>query len=163
MIAKRKAGDTLHLVLNIGEPTTGLFARAFLTDPTGANLGTIDLANDGECFSDHTVAMPNLSQVLAKYKVFSDAAYTIEECGIPWAVDQFDLDSLAPSQFAGADAISAKMEPVDISVEMCGKLSAKMEPATLYAKMDAAVLNVTLDDGDLGAVLETDNITADLD
>lgn len=93
----RAVGDPLNLKYKLSPSSlgTGLFARAFLTDRTGAALATLDLTEIAPgVYSNNTFTMPDTPQVVARFQAYKDAGFTQEACEFPDTIDIFELGSI---------------------------------------------------------------------
>lgn len=97
---ERNVGDPLNLKYKLSPSSlgTGLFARAFLTDRTGAALATLDLSEIAPgVYAENSFTMPNTAQVVARFQAYRDAGFTQEACEFPDTIDIFELSNFDPS------------------------------------------------------------------
>ena len=108
---KRKPGETLGLSLDLRpDPGVTRYVRAFFFDKDGAALAPnfIDLTDNGSgSFSENSVTMQSMR---AKYRVFEDSGYSIEDCEYLGAEDVFDLDELVATQLPPDSTVKGSIQ-----------------------------------------------------
>jgi len=97
----RTVGEPLRLRASLTDGATDKFVRAFLFNSNGSphSPATVDLvhANEGIYADDDTVLMPNQAQILVKYKVFDDSAFTeLNDCDYDQHSHCFELSKFDP-------------------------------------------------------------------
>lgn len=95
----RNVNEALKLVANLDDGSK--YVRAYLWDNGGNPLSppTVDLSHIGDgIFTDTTVLMPNKAQVIAKFKVYDDAAYSVlNDCEYDFPSETFELSKFDPA------------------------------------------------------------------
>lgn len=130
---ERKVGDPLNLKYKLSPSSlgTGLFARAFLTDRTGAALATLDLSEIAPgVYAENSFTMPNTAQVVARFQAYRDAGFTQEACEFPDTIDIFELSDFDPASLVRPAAqISAVIaqDKIKTLVDDTGEVVAQTE------------------------------------
>lgn len=137
---KRLAGAALNLRHDlIPTPDVQKYVRAFLTDKNGASVGagTVDLtAVNFASFVDTAETMPSTDQLVAKFVVYEDSGYTVEDCEYPGDTDVYVLDNLLPTQLPGDPVLEAEVTTVELEAEITeGEIEAEIETGEIEAEV----------------------------
>lgn len=115
---RRNVGDFLNIKhiatpVNLGE---NLFVRARVLQKDGTELAELSLTEiDSGLYSENAYQMPNLDQVIVKYKVFNDAGFTSPVYEFPEETDIYELDVFDPSVLRPEpNQVEAKVENKNI-------------------------------------------------
>lgn len=99
---KRLVGDKLNLKLNVEDKNESLYVRAFLYDISGVALSPafVNLAHQNKgIYSENTAVMPDVAQVVAVFRAYTDNTYTTEVPGYNQAMELYEKDTLNPKDF----------------------------------------------------------------
>lgn len=151
---KRKVNDPLRLKLSLSDGNTARFVRAFLFDQNGAVVapGFVNLSHQSNgIYADNSVLMPNLDQVVAKYKVYYDNTYLESDLCYPQAIDYFEKDAFDPTAFIPkGQNVFATMGTQKTSVIVgTNKINVTLEPKPL--------VEVSVKASQVGVELKTKN------
>lgn len=143
MSFERLVNEPLKLRASLTDGDGTKFVRAFLKDASGAPLSTptVDLTHvgDGIYKDDDTVLMPNSTQVLVKYKVFDDAAYTIlNDCGYKQPTFVYELSKFDPAITTPTNQlVKGRVETKSIKGKINGnqQILATVKTAAISAKL----------------------------
>lgn len=140
---KRRAGQPLRLKFMTFPADNSLFVRAFLFDENMASIGSpINLTSVGNgCYTENSFAMTSNPEIVAKYKAYEDAAFTIDACEYPGASDIFELDDLLPTQLPDSVDISAQME-------VASEFQVDISPSEIKVDLEITNINVKIESED---------------
>lgn len=90
-----KLGDPIRLNLQLYDGATNKYVRAYLTDQAGNALAgsPVNLTHiSNGLYKDSSINMPNALEVVAQYKVFDNAGYSVASAQHADAIDTFLLE-----------------------------------------------------------------------
>ena len=107
-------GDPIFLNVQLGSGSVGKYVLATLRDINGVIFGSAVLLTDqgGGFYSDKTVPMPNKPLVVATYRVYDDAGYSVISAENQDSIDIYTLESVAEIFAASGDSLRGELSQV---------------------------------------------------
>jgi len=139
----------MPLQAQLSEFETGRYPRAILKDDSGNFIKNVDLSDRGDGLYTELEPMPS-KNVIATYKVFSDAARTVvtdDEAGL----DVFILDTFSPER---------RDDKIFGIIDFGGPMIGVIEEDSFDAVLDENVIEGNFEDSDdIIATIDDDEIT----
>ena len=103
-------GQPIPMSLQLSDPDTTRYVRAFVYNPAGTVLGQVDLVSRGSgLYSQASFAMPNHTFVVVQYRVYADDQYSVLDPNYGLAAETF-----------------LRLETGDTTIEVIGELTGSL-------------------------------------